>query len=95
MTLFTSIGSGLDFLFGKVAGASRGIVTAPEFWRVLGVACASALAGSAPLLAEAFAAQSTTDLGHAMMNGFATGAIGGTVSYLHRRFDDTPPSPPT
>ena len=93
MKLFTKIGSGIDWLFAETATATKGIVTAPEVRRVIGVGIASGLAGSSTFLAEALASQSKTDLGKAFLNGFSTAIIGGTVSYLHRKADGAPPSP--
>jgi hypothetical protein len=94
--VFTSIGIGLDFLFGRVASTARGVLTAPEFRRVIGVGVASAIAGASPELTKAAAIGSHTELLNAAWTGFLTGAAGATVSLLHRLCDDAPsPPPPT
>lgn len=91
MKIFTNIGIGLDWMFGRVAGAVRGALTAPELKRIVLVGLASAITGAMPELAKAAAMGSHTELWNAAWTGFLTGSAGGIVSLLHRLCDDPPP----
>lgn len=88
--IFARLGAGIDWLFGEVAGSVRGVITAGEARRILGVGIASALSGASPFLASAAASQSRSELARAISSGFLTGVVGATVSLLHRRCDGEP-----
>lgn len=87
MKVFERAGAGLDWLFSEVAGTAKGVVTSPEWKRILGVGVASALAGMTPEVVKATTQGNHSAMVEAVQTGFITGLACGTVSYLHRRCD--------